>query len=113
VPGLATAEALARTVGYECNAPTLHGHREGAVGVAEATKACARGVAKGRSRTSGREFKVIVAFDLELAGRRLARERLHPRRMRLDVTSLAAPAISRPTSARPPRTRTRSRNRVE
>ena len=44
-----------------------HPH-EGVVGVPEATKAYARVIAKGRSRTSGRDFNLIVAFDPELAG---------------------------------------------
>jgi hypothetical protein len=44
-----------------------HPH-EGAVGVPEATKAYARVIAKGRSRTSGRDFNLIVTFDPELAG---------------------------------------------
>lgn len=44
-----------------------HPH-EGAVGVPEATQAYAHVIAKGRSRTSGRDFNLIVVFDPALAG---------------------------------------------
>ena len=53
-----------------------HPH-EGAVGVPEATKAYARVIAKGRSRTSGRDFNLIAVFDPEVAGSRSGRAVAH------------------------------------
>jgi len=57
-----------------------HPH-EGVVGVPEATKAYGRVIAKGRSRTSGRDFNLIAVFDPELveseAGRAVAHSSFH------------------------------------
>lgn len=53
---------------------------EGVVGVPEAVRAYARVIAKGRSRTSGRNFNSIVAFDPEPAegwGRAVAHSSFH------------------------------------